>query len=56
MIAWVRGGRVTTREDFVTGIESAPRAFMGLLEGRNFGKVIVQVSDLDRDFVEQSDV
>ena len=41
---WVRGGRVRYREDVVEGIENAPHAFMGLLEGRNFGKLLVRVA------------
>src|SRR5881409_2960421 len=40
---WVREGRVRYREDVVDGLEQAPRALIGLLEGRNFGKVIVRV-------------
>ena len=31
------------REDIVNGLEKAPEAFIGMLEGRNFGKVIVRV-------------
>ena len=42
--AWVRSGEIRYREDIVEGIESAPRAFMGLLEGRNFGKLLVRVA------------
>jgi len=42
--AWVREGRVKYREDIVEGLEQAPRAFMGLLEGRNFGKQVVRVA------------
>ena len=26
------------------GLENAPRAFLGLFQGKNFGKLIVQVS------------
>ena len=37
-------GRVKTREDLVDGLENAPAAFIGLLEGRNFGKLIVRVT------------
>ena len=44
MGGWVRSGRVRYREDVVEGIENAPGAFMGLLEGRNFGKLLVRVS------------
>jgi NADPH-dependent curcumin reductase CurA len=34
------------RETIVAGLESAPAAFVGLLEGRNFGKVVVRVTDI----------
>jgi len=43
MSTWIRTGRVKYREHIVDGLENAPRAFRGLLEGRNFGKLIVQV-------------
>ena len=36
-------GRVRYREDIVDGIEQAPAAFIGMLEGQNFGKLIVRV-------------
>ena len=36
-------GRIRYREDFVAGLERAPEAFIGVLEGRNFGKLIVRV-------------
>jgi NADPH-dependent curcumin reductase CurA len=41
---WVGDGRLKHREDIVDGLENAPEAFIGLLEGRNFGKLIVRVS------------
>ena len=40
----VRDGRLRYREDIVDGLEAAPRALIGLFEGRNFGKLIVRVS------------
>jgi NADPH-dependent curcumin reductase len=43
--AAVKAGRIKYREDIVTGIENAPEAFIGLLKGRNFGKLLVQVSE-----------
>ncbi len=43
MMPWVRDGRVRTREDMVEGLENAPGALIGLLEGRNFGKLVVRV-------------
>lgn len=42
---WVAAGRVKLREDLVDGLENAPTAFIGLLEGRNFGKLVVRVAD-----------
>lgn len=45
MLAWLAEGRVRLREDLVDGLEQAPAALAGLLEGRNFGKVVVRVAD-----------
>ncbi|GAA0248238.1 NADP-dependent oxidoreductase [Rhodanobacter caeni] len=44
MQAWLDAGRITLREDRVEGLEHAPAAFIGLLEGRNFGKLVVRVA------------
>jgi NADPH-dependent curcumin reductase CurA len=41
---WIADGRVRHREDIVVGLEHAPEAFMGMLEGRNFGKLLIKVS------------
>ncbi|MCM5682368.1 NADP-dependent oxidoreductase [Schlegelella sp. S2-27] len=41
---WVAAGRVKLREDRVDGLEQAPEAFIGLLQGRNFGKLVVRVA------------
>jgi len=41
--AGIADGRIRYREDIVDGLEQAPAAFLGLLKGRNFGKVIVRV-------------
>jgi NADPH-dependent curcumin reductase CurA len=40
---WVRSGRLTYKEDIVDGLEKAPRAFIGLLRGENFGKLQVKL-------------
>jgi NADPH-dependent curcumin reductase len=39
----IAGGRIRYREDIVDGLENAPEAFIGMLDGRNFGKLIVRV-------------
>ena len=44
---WLRQGRISHKEDIVTGLENAPEALIGLLKGRNFGKLLVKVSDED---------
>jgi NADPH-dependent curcumin reductase len=36
-------GRIRYLEDVVDGLDRAPEAFIGMLEGRNFGKLIVRV-------------
>src|SRR5262249_3092429 len=41
--AGIADGRIRYREDFVDGMAKAPEAFIGMLEGQNFGKLIVQV-------------
>ena len=41
---WLREGRIKYREDVVNGLENAPEAFIGLLKGRNFGKLLVKIA------------
>jgi len=41
---WLKEGRLRYREDVVEGLEKAPEAFIGMLKGRNFGKLVVRVS------------
>lgn len=42
---WVKDGKLKYREDVVEGLENAPSAFIGLLQGRNFGKLLIKVGD-----------
>jgi NADPH-dependent curcumin reductase CurA len=41
---WLREGKIKYREDVVDGLDKAPEAFIGLLSGRNFGKLLVRVN------------
>lgn len=43
MAAWIASGAVKYKEDIVEGLASAPEAFIGLLEGANFGKLVVKL-------------
>ena len=45
LATWVRSGALKYKEQVVVGLENAPAAFLGMLEGTNFGKLLVQVSD-----------
>src|SRR5947207_2705626 len=42
--AAITDGRIRYREDITDGLENAPTAFIGMLEGRNFGKALVRVA------------
>jgi NADPH-dependent curcumin reductase CurA len=42
---WIEDGRLRYREDIVDGLERAPTAFIDLLQGRNFGKLVIKVAD-----------
>ena len=42
---WLKEGKIKFREDIVDGLENAPQAFIGLLEGRNFGKLVIRVAN-----------
>jgi NADPH-dependent curcumin reductase len=44
MSEWVSSGKIKYREHLVEGLENAPKAFIGLLEGQNFGKLVIQVN------------
>jgi NADPH-dependent curcumin reductase CurA len=41
---WLREGRIKYREDIVEGLENAPAAFIGMLQGHNIGKQLVKVA------------
>ncbi|WP_211443867.1 NADP-dependent oxidoreductase [Collimonas humicola] len=45
MGGWVAAGKIKYREDIVEGLENAPQAFIGLLEGKNFGKLVIRAGD-----------
>ena len=45
MAGWIKSGKLKTREDIVTGIETFPETLLKLFRGENFGKLVLKVSD-----------
>lgn len=43
MSAWLAAGKITARENVSEGLERAPAAFIGMLEGANLGKTLVRL-------------
>lgn len=40
---WVSDGKLKYREDVVDGFEHMPKAFIGMMHGANFGKLLVRI-------------
>ncbi|WP_299734821.1 NADP-dependent oxidoreductase [uncultured Endozoicomonas sp.] len=45
MTTWLTEGKIKYKEHLVEGFENTPEAFIGLLEGKNFGKLVIKVND-----------
>jgi len=43
LAGWVASGKIKYRESVTEGLENAPRAFIGLLKGENFGKQLIKL-------------
>ena len=44
MADWLKSEKLIWKEDIVFGLENAPNAFIGLMKGQNFGKLLIKVS------------
>lgn len=42
---WLKEGKLKYRESVAEGIENAPKAFIDMLSGKNFGKQVVKIAD-----------
>jgi NADPH-dependent curcumin reductase CurA len=40
---WIKDGSIKYREQMTDGLENAPETFIGMLKGKNFGKVVIRV-------------
>ncbi|MCG9642442.1 NADP-dependent oxidoreductase [Vibrio sp. Isolate34] len=45
MAEWLSQGKMHYREHLIEGLDEAPQAFMGLLEGQNFGKLVIKTNE-----------
>jgi len=45
MEQWLAQGKIQYREQIIDGLEKMTSAFIGLLKGENFGKVVIKVND-----------
>ncbi len=45
MATWLREGKLKYREDIVEGFENTSKAFIGLLQGDNTGKMLVKARE-----------
>ena len=46
MAQWMKEGTFKTREDIVHGLKNFPEALLMLFEGKNFGKLVLQVAEI----------
>ena len=45
MAYWLSNRSLIWKEDIVTGLEKAPEAFIGLMNGKNFGKLLIKLDN-----------
>ena len=43
MRQWIGEGQIKWKETIVAGIENAPKAFLSLFKGENFGKMLLKI-------------
>ncbi|CAF0895882.1 unnamed protein product [Rotaria sp. Silwood1] len=42
---WIASGELKIKEDVTKGLEKAPEALVGIFQGKNFGKAVIQIAD-----------
>ncbi|RFU33251.1 hypothetical protein B7463_g3063, partial [Scytalidium lignicola] len=43
---WISEGQLAIKLDLIDGIDKGPEGFVGMLEGKNFGKTILKIADV----------
>jgi NADPH2:quinone reductase len=43
---WLTQGQLNYQEDIARDIENTPQAFIGMLQGKNLGKQLVQIAEV----------
>ncbi|KAH8802521.1 oxidoreductase-like protein [Xylogone sp. PMI_703] len=46
MSEWLRDGSVKAKYSITDGLDNGPEGFVGMLQGKNFGKAILKIADL----------
>ncbi len=42
---WIASGELKVKEDVTKGLETAAEALIGIFQGKNFGKAVIQIAD-----------
>ncbi len=42
---WIASGELKIKEDVTKSLKQAPEAIVGIFEGKNFGKAVVQIAE-----------
>lgn len=48
---WLSEGSFKSKIDVTVGMDNAIDGFLGMLSGKNYGKAVLQIADLDKDNV-----
>ena len=48
MANFLNQGKIIWKEDIIVGLENAPQAFIGLMKGSNFGKLLIKLEDKNK--------
>ena len=47
MATWLLQGKIKTKIDVVVGMDNAAAGWIGMMNGRNFGKAVLKIADVE---------